>query len=143
MAFYTFLSGLCNCLLIFFVNNIIKGGAKVFRGVAENFRGGAKSTQGKCAPPPKIRPCSMELQLKQLVTQIKPNPHYYYHIKSIITLTKHCIYLLFLALHGFSCCSLSTSSFFVGITEHCYIPLLSPETAMLHEQFLHPNISRT
>ena len=36
-AFYTFLSSLYNCLFkIYFVNNIIRGDAKVLRGGAEN-----------------------------------------------------------------------------------------------------------
>ena len=59
-----FLSSLYNCVLkIYFVNNVIRGGAKVLKGGAENFRRGAKSSKGRCAPPdtsPKIPPCFNE-----------------------------------------------------------------------------------
>ena len=44
-AFYTFLSRLLQLSFrVYFVNNIIRGGAKVLRGGAEKFRRGAKST---------------------------------------------------------------------------------------------------
>ena len=36
---------------VYFVNSIIRGGAKVLRGGAQNSRRGAKSSQGRCAPP--------------------------------------------------------------------------------------------
>ena len=61
-AFYTFLSSLYNCLLKNLVNDIR---CKVLRGGAENFRRGAKSSQGKCAPPPKIRPLLLPSRKKQ------------------------------------------------------------------------------
>ena len=61
-AFYTFYQA---CIIVFqnlyFVNNIIRECAKVLRGGAENFRTGAKSSQGRWAPapppPPQLRPC--------------------------------------------------------------------------------------
>ena len=56
-AFYTFLSSLYNGLLKFVSLIILLGEvAKVLRKGGENFRRGAKSSQGRCAPPPKIRP---------------------------------------------------------------------------------------
>ena len=52
-AFYTFLSSLYNCLLIFILLIILLGEVQTFkrRGSAGNFRRGAKSSYVRCAPP--------------------------------------------------------------------------------------------